>query len=179
MKVSQDQGWAPRVELGLLGKSWASRVGQACGGLLGRGGAGREAVELSSSEQCWSLREQQIRSRARGEGVPGGQRLCASSQPGPGAESGSGWGGGDSVGRGQPLRKPPGSSAARAGCCCRESCWQEPPPGASRGSCPAWWRAFWKLQEVSGSLMLPGRLCQDVSITGICQPQRSDDWRHE
>lgn len=48
MKVSQDQGWAPRVELGLLGTSWASRVGQACGGLLGRGGAGREAVELSS-----------------------------------------------------------------------------------------------------------------------------------
>lgn len=96
MKVNQDQGssntWAPRVELGLLGTSWASRVGQVCVGLLGRGGAGCEAVELSSSEQCWAPREQQIRSRAQGEGVPGGQGSCASSQPGPGAELGSGWG---------------------------------------------------------------------------------------
>lgn len=68
VEVNQDQGlshtWALWVKLGLLGASWASRGGQGCGGLLGRGGAGCEAVELSSSEQCWAPRAQQTRSRA-------------------------------------------------------------------------------------------------------------------
>lgn len=45
----------------------------------------------------------------------------------------------------------PGLAAAWA-----ESCWQEPPPGASQGSRPTWWSALRKLQEVSGSLILPG-----------------------
>ena len=114
VEVNQDQGlshtWALRVKLGLLGASWASRGGQGCGGLLGQGGAGCEAAEVSSSEQCWAPRAQQTRSRAWSEGVPGGQRWHTSSHPGPGTESGSGGGRSGSI----LALQPPGLAAAWA-----------------------------------------------------------------